>query len=86
MKFICEDPISTVDEILTYNDILYHVEKDNNTIDNDIKTYEPLALITQYELVTCADYAKQNKLLDTAGWTRMRCIAKSDMKIERMVN
>jgi hypothetical protein len=35
MKFICEVLHSTVDEILTYNDILDHIEKDNNDIDND---------------------------------------------------
>jgi hypothetical protein len=27
MNFICEVPNSTVDEILTYNDILDHIEK-----------------------------------------------------------
>jgi hypothetical protein len=35
MRFICEVPESTVDEILTYNEILDHIEKDNNDIDND---------------------------------------------------
>jgi Reverse transcriptase (RNA-dependent DNA polymerase) len=124
MKFICEVPNSTVDEILTYNDILDHIEKDNNDIDNDTEqlykfrritahqgplrtsdkdykgstynvlvewetgetTYEPLDLIAQDDPVTCANYAKQNNLLDTAGWKRFRRIANSDTKIERMVN
>ena len=35
MKFICEVPNSTVDEILTYNEIIDHIEKENNEIDND---------------------------------------------------
>jgi hypothetical protein len=35
MKFICEVPNSTVDEILTYNQILDHIERDNNDLEND---------------------------------------------------
>jgi hypothetical protein len=35
MRFICEVPNSTVDEIFTYNEILDRIEKDNNDIDND---------------------------------------------------
>jgi hypothetical protein len=35
MKFFCKAPNSTVDEILAYNDILDHIEKDNNNNDND---------------------------------------------------
>jgi hypothetical protein len=35
MKFICEAPNSTIDEILTYNEILDHIEKDNMDIDSD---------------------------------------------------
>jgi hypothetical protein len=49
-------------------------------------TDEPLDIITQDDLVTCADYAKQNKLLDAAGRKHFRCIAYSDTKIESMVN
>jgi hypothetical protein len=124
MKFICEVPNPTVDELLTYNDILDHIKKDNNDIDNDIEqrykfrcitahqgplwtsgkdykgstynilvewetgetTYELLDLIAQDDPVTCADYAKHNNLLDTAGWKRFCFIANSDKKIERMIN
>jgi hypothetical protein len=124
MKFICKVPNSTVDEILTYNDILDHIKKDNDDIDNDTEhlykfcritahqgplwtsnkdykgstynvlvewdngetIYEPLDLITQDDPVTYADYAKQNNLLDTAGWIRFRRIANSDKKIKRVVN
>jgi hypothetical protein len=35
MKFICEVPNSMVDEICTYNEILDHIEKDNNDLDKD---------------------------------------------------
>jgi hypothetical protein len=30
MKFICEVPGSTVDEIFTYNEILDHIERENS--------------------------------------------------------
>jgi hypothetical protein len=35
LKFICEVPNSTVDEIFTYNEILDHIEKDNNDMESD---------------------------------------------------
>jgi hypothetical protein len=35
MKFICEVTNSTVDEIFTYNEILDHIEKDNNDMESD---------------------------------------------------
>jgi hypothetical protein len=37
MKFICEVPNSMVDEIFTYNEILDHIKKDNNDLENDTK-------------------------------------------------
>jgi hypothetical protein len=37
MKFIGEVPYSTVDEIFTYNEILNHIEKDNNDMESDTK-------------------------------------------------
>ena len=41
LKFVCEVPNSDVDEILTYNEILDHIEKDNNDINNDTEqTYK----------------------------------------------
>jgi len=124
MKFICEVPNSTVDEILTYNEILDHIARDNDDIDNDTEqmykfrritahqgplhssdkdykgsafnvlvewesgetTYEPLDLIASDDPVTCAEYAKQHDLLDTAGWKRFRCYAKSEKKLSRMIN
>jgi hypothetical protein len=35
MKFICEVPNSTVDEIFTYNEILDYMEKDNSDMESD---------------------------------------------------
>lgn len=35
-------------------------------------TYEPLSLIAQDDPVTCAVYAKKNKLLNTPGWKQFR--------------
>ena len=108
IKFICEVPNSTVDEIFTYNEILDHIARDNEDIDNDTEkkykfrritahqgplhssdkdykgsafnvlaewesgetTYEPLGLIASDDPVTCAEYAKQHNLLDTADWKR----------------
>ena len=35
MKFICEVPNSTADEIFTYNEILDHIERDNSEVEND---------------------------------------------------
>jgi hypothetical protein len=35
MKFICEVPNSTIDEIFTYNEILDYIERDNNDMESD---------------------------------------------------
>jgi hypothetical protein len=35
MKFICEVPNSTVDEIITYNEIFDYIEREENEIQND---------------------------------------------------
>jgi hypothetical protein len=37
IKFIWKVPNSTLDEIFTYNEILDHIEKDNNDIERDTK-------------------------------------------------
>jgi hypothetical protein len=125
LKFICEIPNSTVDEILTYNEILDHIERDNNDIDNDTEqlykfrritshqgplrtsdkdykgstynvlvewetgetTFEPLDLIASDDPVTCAEYAKRNNLLDTAGWKRFRRLVQCDTNMQhRLIN
>jgi hypothetical protein len=37
MKFICDIPESNVHEILTYNEILDHIERDNQEVENDME-------------------------------------------------
>jgi hypothetical protein len=124
MKFICEVPRSTVDEIFTYNEILDHIEKDNNDLENDTgklfkycritahqgplrtsdkdykgstynvlvkwesgeTTCEPLYLIESDDPMTCADYAKENDLLETAGWKQFKRLAKSEKRLKQMIN
>jgi hypothetical protein len=124
MKFICEVPNSTVDEIFTYNEILDHIEKDNNDLESDTKqlfkfrriaahqgplrssdkdwkgssynvlvewetgetTYEPLNTITADDPFTCAEYAKENNLLDIDGWKQFRRLAKNEKKLKHMIN
>jgi hypothetical protein len=49
MKFICEVPNSNVDEILTYNEILDHIEKDNNEIENDTEQLYKFRCITAHQ-------------------------------------
>jgi hypothetical protein len=123
-KFICEVPNSTVDEILTYNEIIDCIARENNDIENDTEqlykfrritahqgplhsgdthykgssynvlvewetgetTYEPLDLIATDDPVTCAEYAKQNNLLDIVGWKRFRRYEKNEKKLNHMIN
>jgi hypothetical protein len=49
MKFICEVPNSTVDGILTYNEILDHIEKDNMDIDSDTEQLYKFHCITAHQ-------------------------------------
>jgi hypothetical protein len=124
MKFICEVPGSTVDEIFTYNELLDHIEKDNSDIMSDAEqlymfqhitahqgtlcysdkdwkgskynvlveweardtTYEPLKAIATDDPVTCAEYAIENKLLDTEGWKQFKRLEKSEKKLKIMIN
>jgi hypothetical protein len=49
MKFICEVPNSTVDEILTYNDILDYIEREENEVQNDTEKLFKFRRITAYQ-------------------------------------
>jgi hypothetical protein len=49
MKFICEVPNSTVDEILTYNEIIDRIERENNDIDNDTEQLYKFRRITAHQ-------------------------------------
>jgi hypothetical protein len=124
MKFIFEVPDSIIDEIFTCNEILDHIERDNNVLENDTEqlykfrciaahqrplhtsdkdwkgskynvlvdweteetTYEPLNAIAADDPVSCAEYAKKNNLLNTDGWKQFWRIAKSEKKLQWMIN
>jgi hypothetical protein len=49
MKFICEVPGSTVDEIFTYNEILDHIKKDNNNLESDTELQFKFHQITAHQ-------------------------------------
>jgi len=49
-------------------------------------TSEPLDAIIADDPVTCAIYAKENGLLDTPGWKKLKRIAKREKVFTRMVN
>jgi hypothetical protein len=106
MKFICEVPGSTAEEIFTYNEIPDHIERDNSDLESDTEQlykfhhitahqgpicssdkdwkgskynvlvkwetretkYEPLKMIATVDPVTCAEYARENDLLNIDGW------------------
>ena len=44
-------------------------------------TFEPLSIIGADDPVTCANYARDNYLLDTPGWTRFKRLAKREKKL-----
>ena len=49
------------------------------------ETYEPLALITKSDHVTCTEYASDNGLLATPGWKQLNRIASRMIKFARMI-
>ena len=53
--------------------------------DDGSATWEPLSVIAKDDPVTVAAYAKDNELLDTPGWKRLRRLARNDKKIKRML-
>jgi 3-methyladenine DNA glycosylase Tag len=53
MKFICEVTESDVDEILTYNDIVNHIEKDNAAIENDTEQLYKFHRISAHQGPLC---------------------------------
>ena len=54
--------------------------------ENGERTDVPLALIAQDDPVSCALYARDEKLLDLPGWKRFRGIIKRQKKLLRMAN
>jgi hypothetical protein len=49
-------------------------------------TYKSLTTIAADDPVLCAIYARNNDLLNTAGWKRFKRIAKNDKKLLHMAN
>ena len=66
-----------------YNGSTYNVmiEWENGEI-----TSEPLSIIGADDPVTCAIYARENKLLDKPGWKRFSRLAKREKKLLRLQN
>ena len=54
--------------------------------ENGELTSEPLSIIGADDPVTCANYAKDNNLLDTLGWTFFKRLAKREKKLLRITN
>ena len=54
--------------------------------ENGETTKEPLTIIAKDDPVTCAIYAKENKLLDMPGWKQFKSLAKREKKFLRQVN
>ena len=48
-------------------------------------TYEPLALISKDDPITCAVYTKKHDLLDTTGWKHLKRYAKTSKRLIRAV-
>jgi hypothetical protein len=49
MKFSCEVPNSTVDEILTYNEILDYIEREENEVQNNTEQLYKFRRITAHK-------------------------------------
>ena len=119
IKFLCANSDDTYEEVMSYNQILAHIEKDSedetlwkfkrisahegpltpghhnwkgssfNVMiewENGEITSEPLSMIAKDDPVTCAIYARENKLLNTPGWKRFKGIAKRQKKLFCMAN
>jgi hypothetical protein len=72
MKFICEVPESNVDEILPYNDLVNHIEKDNADIENDTEQLYKYRRISEHQgplLTSEKDYegSTYNVLVERLG-------------------
>ena len=49
IKFICSTDGQTADEIFSYNEVLDHIERDNNDIDNDTEQYYKFRQISAHQ-------------------------------------
>ena len=73
---------------LTSNDPNYKGSKWNVRVnwENGETTYEPLSIMASADPVTCAIYAKDNNLLNTAGWKQFKKTAKRQKRLLRLAN
>lgn len=76
-----QGPLTAVDP--NYNGSTYNVQVE---WENGEVTFEPLSVIAADDPVTCAIYARDNDLLDKAGWKRFKRIANREKKLIRMAN
>ena len=53
--------------------------------EDDSETWEPLSAIWKSDPITLAKYARDNDLLETPGWKRLRHYAKNEKKLNRML-
>ena len=70
-----QGPLKSMDR--AYNGSPYNVQLEWA---NGETTYEPLSIISADDPVSCAIYAKENRLLDTPGWRRFKPLAKQDQR------
>jgi hypothetical protein len=73
---------------ITSNQPDYNLSTYNLLIEweNGETTKEPFQVIAKDDPVTCAIYAKDNGLLDSAGWKQFKSIARRQRKFTRMVH
>jgi hypothetical protein len=119
MHFVCSVNDDKYEEIMTYNQIMDHIEQSEedaivwrlkqiaghegpltknhpmwkgstyNVIvewENREITNEPMTTFESDDPVTCAIYAKDNKLLDVPGWKRFKSIARRQQHMFPMAN
>ena len=124
VKFLVQNNRKDVEEILTYQDILHHLQKNEAEFyDHDEQqlkfkniishkgpinqfepeyngskynlliewedgecTYEPLGIIAEDDPISCAEYAKENGLLETPGWKRFKRFITNEVKLHRIIN
>ena len=87
------------EEVFTFREILDHKKVTRGDPDYQGSTYNvkvlwedcsetwiPLEAMYKSDPVTLAAYAKENDLLDTTGWKRLKKIARKAKTLQRMVN
>ena len=75
------DPFCRIAPIIRVSRINVMIEWENGEI-----TSEPLSIIGANDPVTCANYARDNNLLDTPGWSRFKRLAKREKKLLKLAN